>query len=106
MVIAALTIQTLGLPFSAAGTPTGDDTTQAVTYTLSDGFDLRALVVLKPDGTFEFSWDGCKGPIARASGTYASDSREVSLRRIPPVLKETRAHSRTAWFVFHALPTG
>ena len=47
------------------------------TYGLSDGFDLRASIELRRDGSFAFSWEGCTGPIAHATGTYFADASSV-----------------------------
>lgn len=49
-------------------------------FNLSDGFDLIASLQFRDDGTFEFNWQGCMGPIASASGRYAPEGDVVRLQ--------------------------
>jgi hypothetical protein len=94
---------------SLAGMSPSRNTTNAagsgfagVTYSLSDGFDLLAKVILKSDGIFEFSWDGCTGPLARATGKYVSDAASITfIPRSADFRKDVRTFSekmhRVAW---------
>jgi hypothetical protein len=65
-------------PVPRPSVPTPIQHGPAVTYILSDGFDLRASVKLSADGRFEFSWVGCLGSIATASGQYVAEDNSVT----------------------------
>ena len=70
------TLLVLGL---VARTPLPADRPVAGTYSLSDGFDLLASITLRETGEFVFSWEGCTGPIASATGVYTADDLTVRL---------------------------
>jgi hypothetical protein len=55
----------------------------APSYVLSDGFDLVARLDFQDDGTFRFSWQGCAGVIAQASGRYEAAADSVRLSAAP-----------------------
>lgn len=73
-----LTLATSGAA-ALSEVPTTDAAQQTLAskYTLSDGFDVIALLGFR-DGRYEFQWLSDTGPVARSSGTYVLEPGSVS----------------------------
>jgi hypothetical protein len=76
---------------------------RAVTYSLSDGFDLIARLELRGDGSFHFVWTGCEGLIARAEGQYITEQDAV---RLTPTSGAFREDPRTFARLMHRVRWG
>jgi hypothetical protein len=64
----------------------------AASYSMSDGYDLKAQLDLAADGRFTFMWEGCMGLIAQAAGHYTADDDVI---RMAPESEEFERDPRT-----------
>jgi len=52
----------------------------AGTYYLGDGLGFNFRLVIQPDGTFSYTWQGCLGTYAKVSGTAFLRNGELVLK--------------------------